>query len=80
VDGSPHLIAARVETTPPFRVSARTPLFEDADFETSTPHANYDVMPDGKSFIMVRLGRASEFTYLQNWPALLQSQTATGTP
>jgi hypothetical protein len=27
----------------------------------------------------VRLGRAAEFTYLQNWPALLQGQAA-GSP
>jgi len=38
------------------------------------------VMPDGKSFIMVRLGRAAEFTYLQNWPELIRRQVATGTP
>ena len=80
VNGSPQLIAAQVETKPGFRVVARTPLFDDADFETSTPHANYDVMPDGKSFIMVRLGRATEFRYLQNWPALMESQASAGTP
>ena len=44
------------------------------------PHSNYDVMPDGKSFIMVRLARTTEFTYLQNWPALLQNQAALGRP
>jgi hypothetical protein len=29
--------------------------------------ANHDVMPDGKSFVMVRMGRLSEFMYLQDW-------------
>jgi serine/threonine-protein kinase len=77
--GMPFLIAAAIETRPSFRVASRTPLFDDADYETSTPHANYDVMPDG-SFIMVRLARASEFTYLQNWPALMQQQASGGTP
>ena len=78
--GSPTLIAAQVETSPAFRVVSRTPLFDDADYETATPHPNYDVMPDGRSFIMVRLGRASEFIYLQSWPALMEQQTSAGTP
>ena len=76
VNGAPQLIAAQVETSPQFRVVSRTALFDYSDFETATPHANYDVMPDGKSFLMVHLARASEFTYLQNWPALLQGQAA----
>ena len=80
LNGSPQLIAARVEMAPQFRVVSRTPLFAFSDFETATPHANYDVMPDGQSFLMVHLARASEFTYLQNWPALLQSQTSTRAP
>jgi hypothetical protein len=66
-----RLIAARVETGAEFRVLSRTALFEDADYEGATPHANYDVMPDGQSFIMVRQGRFTEVTYLANWPALL---------
>ena len=77
VGGAPHLMAAQVETTPSSVSLSRTPLFEYADFETATPHSNYDVMPDGKSFIMVRLGRATEFTYLQNWPALLRKEATT---
>jgi len=80
VNGAPQLIAAQVEAKPAFRIVGRTALFEDADYETATPHPNYDVMPDGKSFIMVRLGRAAEFTYLQNWPALLETQASAGTP
>ena len=78
--GTPHLIAAAIEAKPALRVVSRTPLFDDADYETATPHANYDVMPDGRSFIMVRLAPASEFTYLQNWPAMLERQVAAGTP
>jgi serine/threonine-protein kinase len=77
VGGIPQLMSAKVETTPQFRVTSRTALFPYTEYETATPHANYDVMPDGQSFIMVRLGRASEFTYLQDWPALLQQQAAT---
>jgi Tol biopolymer transport system component len=68
----PTLIAARIEPGAQFRVLSRTPLFEDADFEMATPHANYDVMPDGQSFVMVRQGRFTEVSYIANWPALLR--------
>jgi eukaryotic-like serine/threonine-protein kinase len=76
VNGAPHLMVAQVETTPQFRVVSRTALFDYSDFETATPHANFDVMPDGKSFLMVHLARASEFTYLQDWPALINASSS----
>ena len=44
-------MAARIETTPSPRVISRTPLFAVTDFEPAVPHANYDVMPDGKGFV-----------------------------
>ncbi len=70
----PQLVSAAISTTPGFRVISRTPLFKVDDYEGAAPHANYDVMPDGQSFIMVRLGRLSEFVYMQNWTAMLQQQ------
>jgi serine/threonine-protein kinase len=72
--GEPQLIAARVETSPAPRVVSRTPLFAVTDFEPAVPHANYDVMPDGKSFVMVRQGRLSQFVYLQHWTGLLRQR------
>jgi Tol biopolymer transport system component len=78
VADGPRLIAARVETGAEFRVLSRTALFEDADYEGATPHANYDVMPDGQSFIMVRQGRFTEVSYVANWPALLTRGEASG--
>ena len=72
----PQLIAARIETSPSLRVVSRTPLFPVTDFEAAVPHANYDVMPDGRSFVMVRQGRLSQFVYLQRWTALLPQQTS----
>ena len=78
VPDGPRLIAARVEFRPDFRVLTRTPLFDDADYEQATPHANYDVMPDGRSFIMVRQGRFTEVSYVANWPALLLRRGAGG--
>ncbi len=69
--GEPQLMAARIETHPSLRVSSRTPLFPVTDYEAAVPHANYDVMPDGQNFVMVRQGRLSQFVYLQRWSALL---------
>jgi serine/threonine-protein kinase len=72
--GEPQLIAARVETSPSPRVVSRTPLFAVTDFEPAVPHANYDVMPDGRGFVFVRQGRLSQFVYLQHWTGLLQQR------
>jgi hypothetical protein len=74
--GDPQLIAAAISASPEFHVVSRTPLFSVDDYEGAEPHANYDVMPDGKSFVMVRQGRLSEFAYLQNWTATLKQKGA----
>ena len=55
---------------------SRTPLFAVTDFEPAVPHANYDVMPDGRGFVFVRQGRLSQFVYLQHWTGLLQQRVA----
>ncbi len=64
-------MAAAIEGQPTLRVVSRTPLFDMDEYEPAVPHANYDVMPDGRSFLMVRPGRLAEFVYLQHWTALL---------
>ncbi|MFQ5550143.1 MAG: protein kinase [Gemmatimonadales bacterium] len=66
-DGQPYLVAATVSTPEGFRVIARTPLFEYSEFEPSSPHANYDISPDGTRFVVVHLGSLSEIIYVQNW-------------
>ena len=68
--GEPRLMAAVVEVAGGLpRVRSRTELFDVANIEFATPHANYDVYPDGRSFLMVRQGRPgqrAEVVYLQN--------------
>jgi serine/threonine-protein kinase len=71
----PQLMSATIEVQPTLRVASRTPLFDVDEYEPAVPHANYDVMPDGR-FLMVRLGRLSEFVYLQHWTALLPKASA----
>jgi Tol biopolymer transport system component len=47
-----RLMAAHVTRAPQFSVIKREIAFEGA-YVVSTPHANYDVSPDGKSFVMI---------------------------
>ncbi len=70
----PVLVAATFEGTTELRVRSRTELFSVASYEFATPHRNYDVFPDGRSFAMVRQGRPgqlAEVVYVQNPRALL---------
>ncbi|MBA3889507.1 MAG: protein kinase [Gemmatimonadaceae bacterium] len=52
------------------RVTGRTRLFDISDFDEASPHANYDVTPDGR-FVFVRQPRTSEIVYVQGWPGLV---------
>ena len=57
------------------RVQSRTELFSVGRYEFSTPHRNFDVFPDGRSFAMVRQGtpgQQAEVVYLQNLPGLME--------
>ena len=63
----PYLMAAMVTTTPRFSVVDRVPLFDVSEFEPSSPHANYDLSPDGRRFAMVHQGPLSEMVFVMNW-------------
>ena len=70
----PMLVAATFEWGPEPRVRSRTPLFSVASYEFATPHRNYDVFPDGRSFALVRQGQPgqlAEVVYVQSPRALL---------
>jgi len=69
-----QIVAARVQTTPTFQVLSRTPLFQAEQYETAVPHANYDVDPSGKRFVMVRHRGSSEIILVQNWAAQLEQE------
>jgi serine/threonine-protein kinase len=70
--GGSELMVATVETDPALAVTARRSLFSVADIATSTPHANYDVSPDGNTFVMVRFNPSSRIMVIQNLPALVR--------
>jgi eukaryotic-like serine/threonine-protein kinase len=79
---SPQLIVATIQSLPTFTVTSRRPLFPVSDIVTASPHSNYDVSPDGKRFVMVRLNPSSRIMIIQNLPALVRkiSGTTQGTP
>ena len=68
----PYLVAAGIATTPALAVTGRTRLFPIGDIVGTAPHANYDVSPDGKTFVMVRSSPAARVVVIQNLPALVR--------
>jgi serine/threonine-protein kinase len=78
--GNPYLVAARIETSPTLRVASRTRLFPIGDIVGTTPHPNYDISPDGKTFVMVRRSPAARIVVIQNLPALVRRLRGEGPP
>lgn len=70
--GDPYLIAAGIGTSPTLAVTGRKRLFPVGDIVGTNPHANYDVSPDGKTFVMVRRSPAARIVVLQNLPAIVR--------
>ena len=68
------LVAAQIDPGPPLRVTSRAELFTTGDYELGSPHANYDVHPDGDRFVMLRIEGGTEIVYVQNWTALFDQQ------
>lgn len=71
-DSEPQLMLAGVRTQPTFTVMGRRVLFSVADVLGTNPHANYDVAPDGKRFVMVRRTPATRIMVIQNLAAFVQ--------
>jgi eukaryotic-like serine/threonine-protein kinase len=67
-----EMVTAAIQTLPTFQVLSRVPLFSADPYETAVPHANYDVDPAGKRFLMVRHHGSSEIMLVQNWAAQLE--------
>jgi serine/threonine protein kinase/WD40 repeat protein len=61
------VMAARVSTSSGFSVRDRVKLFDGA-YATSPIHANFDVSPNGKRFLMInRAGSDAEVIVVHNW-------------
>ena len=71
-----ELTAAAIQYGTEPRVVSRTRLFDASEFDTSTPHANYDVAPDGRSFVFVRRSGGTHIVVLQNVPEMARRMAA----
>jgi len=69
--GDPSLMQATLAGGPALVVASRASLFPLAGYVPATPHANYDISPDGRSFVMVRQNPAARIMVIQNLPALV---------
>jgi serine/threonine-protein kinase len=59
LDGANDMQAVRVSTKPTFGVAARQRLFSANGYFASPWSQAYDVTPDGKRFLMLRVGSSS---------------------
>ena len=71
-EGAPSLTAAAVRTRPQFEVTSRRALFPVGDIVGASPHANYDISPDGRTFAMVRRSPGTRIMVIQNLPELVR--------
>jgi serine/threonine-protein kinase len=71
-ESDPYLVSAGIATAPALQVTGRKRLFPIGDIVGTSPHANYDVSPDGKTFVMVRRSPAARIMVIQNLPALVR--------
>jgi hypothetical protein len=75
---NPDLVAAQIATMPSLAVMARKRLFPIGEIVSTARHANYDVSPDGKTFVMVRSSPAARVVVIQNLAALVRRCGAGG--
>ena len=73
-----HLVAASVATNERIAVTSRTTLFPDNFRFAQAPHANYDVAPDGKRFLMARNSRTPEYQVVFGWGTELKARMQAG--
>jgi len=64
------LVAATLQFGAEPSVVSRTELFDVSGYDAAAPHANYDVSPDGSSFVFARRGATNHIVVLQNVPEL----------
>jgi len=76
--GGSDLVAASIQTDPTIAVTSRKTLFRVADIATATPHGNYAISPDGRTFVMVSFNPSSRIMVIQNLPALVHKLSAAG--
>jgi serine/threonine-protein kinase len=72
--GSGRLMAATIRPGPAFVVASRDAVLEDPYVFAGNPHANYDVMPDGRHFIFLQGATTGEMMVVSNWESVLRAR------
>jgi len=68
INNDGDLISVQVESAGAFRVGERVPMFSVSDYNRRIVDVNYDISPDGQSFVMMRAeGSARGLILVQNW-------------
>jgi serine/threonine-protein kinase len=67
------LVEAVIRESPSLDVLSRRTLFAGSDMVPATPHANYDISPDGKTFVMVRRSPSTRIVVIQNLPGIVKA-------
>jgi Tol biopolymer transport system component len=80
MQGHQQLVAATVDHGPPFRVTSRRALFSMEEYDAAQPHANYDVSPDGQSFVLIHRAPRGRLTVIQNLPELVRRLSGSKRP
>ena len=70
-------MAAAVRPGPPFTVVSRDPVLVDTYMYASNPHANWDVMPDGKHFVFLTPDDSGQLIVVANWRSALRARMGT---
>ncbi|MDH5235426.1 MAG: hypothetical protein OEW77_10740, partial [Gemmatimonadota bacterium] len=65
------LVAAALRLSPVPGVVSRKALFDVSAISSGTPHSNYDISPDGRTFAMVRQNPSTRIVVIQHLAALV---------
>jgi len=72
-----RVVAATLATSPQLGVASRSELFDDVFLPAMSPHANYDVTPDGSHFLFLAGVDGQRLIVVYNWAAELRSRFRT---
>jgi hypothetical protein len=68
------LVMATIRTLPRFEVISRTPILEPR-YTFQWPHADFDVMPDGKTFVIPQAtGQGDQLIAVLRWDLELRAR------
>jgi Tol biopolymer transport system component len=69
-----NIIAVTYNTTSGFHVTGRQSLFADVFVKRSLPHANFDISPDGSSFLFLQSTASNDAIVVYNWIAEVRAR------